>query len=191
MIKAQKYSAYLAKRSLLGLIYRKLILYPALCKYLDGVVLDVGCGIGDLLEFRRGAIGVDVNSFNVKICKQKGLNAQIMEPDYLPFSDQIFDSILLDNVLEHIERPGKLIDEIRRVLRPSGSLLVGVPGIKGYLSDRDHKVFYDEKGLADLAVKHGFTVHKLFYMPLLKSSWLSERLRQYCIYTVWIKNPLA
>ena len=57
----QDYFNYLRGRSRLGLLYRKYWLYPRLNKYLYGDVLDVGCGVGDLLSFRPSTIGVDVN----------------------------------------------------------------------------------------------------------------------------------
>jgi SAM-dependent methyltransferase len=67
-----------------------------------------------------------------------------MTPDVLPFADASFDSVLLDNVLEHIEAPTLLLGEVRRVLVPGGRFLVGVPGQRGWESDPDHKVMYDE-----------------------------------------------
>ena len=110
-------------------------------------MLDVGCGIGDMLSYRQNTVGLDVNPLNVDFCQKRQLEAHMMKPDIIPFRDETFDSVLLDNVLEHIEKPSLLFKEIRRVLKPDGILLIGVPGIKGYQSDDDHKVFYDEKKL--------------------------------------------
>lgn len=188
MIEHEQYSAYLVKRSWLGALYRSVLLYPRLCRYLRGRALDIGCGIGDMLKFRPGTIGVDVNPFNVDVCISRGLTAQVMDIDVLPFPDGSFDGALLDNVLEHIETPDRLLTEIGRVLSPHGHLVVGVPGVKGQQSDPDHKVFYDESALMSLAKRNGFTVSKFFHMPLFKSQWLSDNVRQYCIYSVWVKN---
>jgi SAM-dependent methyltransferase len=185
----QKYTTYLAKRSIFALIYRNFILYPILCKYLCGETLDVGCGIGDMLKFRPGTVGVDVNTFNVDFCKSRGLAAEVMKVDELSYADKSFNSVLLDNVLEHIKSPRKLMMELNRVLVMGGVLLVGVPGNLGFMSDPDHKFFYDEKALESLAKDHGFVIKKIFYMPfLLRSKWLNDRLRQYCIYSVLIKT---
>lgn len=54
-----------------------------------------------------------------------------MTPDHLPFDSESFDSVLIDNVLEHIEDPNSLLAEIKRVIRPNGGLLIGVPGVLG------------------------------------------------------------
>jgi SAM-dependent methyltransferase len=149
--------------------------------------LDVGCGIGDMLKFRSNTIGVDVNPFNVEICIDRGLQAQVMDVDLLPFTEGSFDSVLLDNVLEHIEFPDVLLREIHRVLVDGGLLVIGVPGMKGQNSDPDHVVYYDELALINLAANNNFVIKKFFYMPLFKSQWLSIKVRQYCIYSVWVK----
>ena len=108
-----------------------------------------------------------------------------MKPNMIPFDDKSFDSVLLDNVLEHIESPSLLFKEIRRVLKPDGLLLIGVPGEKGFRSDDDHKIFYEEKILQVLAKKNQFNTDQFFYTPLVKSKFLSQHVRQYCIYSLW------
>jgi SAM-dependent methyltransferase len=181
----QVYFEYLMRRSFLGGLYRRFVLYPRLNFHLKGKVLDIGCGIGDMLSYRQNTVGLDVNPLNVTFCQKRELEAHIMKPDVIPFGDESFDSVLLDNVLEHIERPSLLFKEIRRVLKADGILLIGVPGIKGYESDDDHKVFYDEKKLLALAQKNHFNVNQFFYTPLVKSKFLNQHMRQYCIYSLW------
>ena len=183
----QVYFEYLMRRSFLGDLYRRYVLYPRLNLHLKGKVLDVGCGIGDMLSYRKNTVGLDVNPLNVDFCQKRQLEAHMMKPDVIPFKDETFDSVLLDNVLEHIEKPSLLFKEIRRVLKPDGLVLIGVPGEIGYQSDDDHKVFYDEKKLHALAKKNRFNVNHFFYTPIIKSTFLSKQLRQYCIYTQWSK----
>jgi SAM-dependent methyltransferase len=45
----------------------------------------------------------------------------------LPFDDKSFDTVLLTDVLEHLPEPASTLNEIARVLRPDGKLLLGVP----------------------------------------------------------------
>lgn len=179
-----EYFAYLRRRSLVGLAYRRLWLYPRLAKNLSGKVLDIGCGIGDFLAYYYGAVGVDINHYAVDWCKRRGLDARLMDEDRLPFSDNAFDSIVLDNVLEHLSAPAGLLREVRRVLVPGGRLVVGVPGERGYESDPDHKVFYGEDDLLQTMRANGFSVNTTFYMPF---QWrvLDRRLPQYCLYGVF------
>jgi SAM-dependent methyltransferase len=179
---AEVYGEYLMRRSRLSGVYRRYVLYPRLCDRLLGRAVDVGCGIGDFLQFRPNTVGVDINPHTVAYCQQRGLDARLIEPDVLPFDDASFDSALLDNVLEHIAEPAALLRELHRVLRPEGLLLIGVPGVLGWDSDPDHKVTYDEVSLnATLRTRH-FVPVEVFYAPLWRSAWLSRHLRQYCIF---------
>jgi ubiquinone/menaquinone biosynthesis C-methylase UbiE len=151
-----------------------------------GKTLDVGCGIGDFLSYKSDAIGVDVNKNNVNFCIDRGLDATYMQPDKLPFDSSSFNNVILDNVLEHIEQPRPLLDEIHRVTIKKGHLLIGVPGAKGYLSDDDHKNFYDESYLRQVVENSNFFHKKTFHTPFL-SSWLDQNVRQYCIYCLFSK----
>ena len=102
----------------------------------------------------------------------------------LDVSDFSFDTALLDNVIEHIYNPVPLLLEIKRILKNKGKLVVGVPGIKGFDNDEDHKVFYDEKSLTILMKKFGFKVKNIFYTPF-KSKYLDNNLKAYCLYMVF------
>ena len=185
MANHNQYFKYLMHRSSLGKFYRKYWLYPRLCRRLKGRTLDIGCGIGDMLAFRPHTVGVDINRHAVDFCSERGFEAHLMELDVLPFRDSSFESALLDNVLEHIPEPDSLLEEVYRILLPGGRLLVGVPGILGWKSDLDHKVFYDELKISECVEKHGFLHINTFHTPICRSSWLSNRLRQYCIYSVF------
>lgn len=183
----QTYLAYLSGRGALGALYRRHWLYPRLTTRLRGKCLDIGCGIGDMLLFRSQTVGVDVNPGAVQVCRARGAEAHLMEPDRLQFDGAAFDSALMDNVLEHIVEPRPLLAEVVRVLRPGGRLLVGVPGRRGWASDADHKVFYDEDSLSESVSAAGFTMMECFHTPLWRSSFLDRRLRQYCVYGLFLK----
>ena len=100
----------------MGYLYRRYWLYPFICRHLKGRAIDVGCGIGDMVAYRPNTTGVDVNPSTVKYCREMGLDVEEMKPDQLPFDNDVFESAILDNVMEHIEAPEKLLAEINRVL---------------------------------------------------------------------------
>jgi SAM-dependent methyltransferase len=168
-------------------LYRKYWLYPRICHHLFGTVLDVGCGIGDFLAFRQDTVGTDINPRSINWCRGNGHHVEPMLPDALPFQNEAFDGVVIDNVLEHIADPFPLLAEVYRVLRSGGKAVIGVPGRRGYASDTDHKVFYDEELLVFTMIRSGFRLRRLLPMPF-KSSWLDARLRQYCLYGVFQRD---
>lgn len=177
------YFTYLKTRSVFGFLYRKLYLYPKLNSYLTGRSLDVGCGVGDFLYMYKNIVGVDINNDCVNYCKSKGLNVLLMDIDILPFDDNSFDSIILDNVLEHIENPSTILSEIKRVLTSNGTLLIGVPCDKGYKFDSDHKFFYDIRSLQTL-LSNDYNLKYYFYTPPF--SYLFRKLfRQVALYAIF------
>ena len=182
---SDKYFEYLLGISWKGLVYRRYFLYPCLLKYSNGKILDIGCGTGEFLSKLSNGVGVDINEKCVGYCKRRGLNASLMDEDKLPFPDASFDTIILDNVLEHIADPKPLLGEIRRVLRYKGILIIGVPLKKGYKKDPDHKQYYDAKRLGELNIKNGFEVKRLFEMPFLG---LGNILSAACTYSISAKD---
>lgn len=183
----EAYSAYLKGRTLKGLAYRRWFLYPRLARELEGRVLDIGCGIGDFLAFRKNTVGTDINPALVSQCRNRGLVADLMPYDKLPYPERAFDGAVLDNVLEHIAEPDPLLSEVRRVMVPNGTLIVGVPGEKGFASDLDHKVFYDEINLRSTLELHHFKLRRLLHMPM-RSKFLARRMKQYCLYAIFERS---
>ena len=186
----ESYCNYLLGRSNIGLVYRQRWLYPRLCRFLKGHTLDIGCGIGDLVAYRNDTVGVDINPETIKWCKSRGLDVHHMPIDKLPFGRNSFDSAIMDNVLEHIEKPKEILHETNRVLTDGGIFIVGVPSLKGFNSDPDHKVYYSKERLVETVSECGFTIQRLFSMPF-ESPWLESILRQYCNYGVFRKSPVS
>jgi SAM-dependent methyltransferase len=183
----KEYFEYLCQRSRLGWLYRKYWVYPRLSRALHGQVLDVGCGVGDLLVCRPNTTGVDINPHAVAWCRSQGLDAYEMKVDILPFEAEVFQGVTLDNVIEHIYDPEALLNEIYRVLEPAGVFVVGVPGLRGYASDPDHKVFYDEAKLVKVLEAAGFAFCHMIKLPL---PGMGRWLRQYCLYGVFEKTEV-
>jgi SAM-dependent methyltransferase len=99
-----------------------------------GRTLDWGCGFGQVSHLLREA-GVDVVPFDYRpnrtepglepLERYPGLTAHVSpDPVALPFPDDNFASALSCGVLEHVSNPGGSLDELRRVLRPGGTLYV-------------------------------------------------------------------
>lgn len=84
--------------------------------------INLGCG----LDYRRGWINVDFNK-EVKTDVYADLTKK------LPFKDNYADYILLDNVLEHVERDRyfQFLEELYRICKPTGIIEIFVPHYSG------------------------------------------------------------
>jgi SAM-dependent methyltransferase len=93
-------------------------------------VLDVGCGAGvDLARFARGgaaATGVDISPAAIALARtnfeQQGLRAdlRVADGEQLPFPPDTFDLVYAHGVVQYTASPQRLVDEVRRVLKPGG-----------------------------------------------------------------------
>lgn len=100
--------------------------------------LDIGCGTGILANEVKGkyseVFGVDIAELPVKIACANGINASVCNLNFekLPFPDDFFDSLTLLSTLQYFHDLDFSISEIRRVLRPSGYLLLSIPNVRSY-----------------------------------------------------------
>jgi SAM-dependent methyltransferase len=100
-----------------------------------GRVLDVATGDGNFIHFLVDSlkdyteiIGVDNNkdvapSFSAAFRKQRNIHFQLMDAHKLDFGDESFDFVCISNSLHHLD-PEPVLQEMKRVLRPGGFLLV-------------------------------------------------------------------
>ncbi len=150
-----KYFEYLNERSRAGILFRRLFLIPVI-NYFKGKVLDIGSGIGEFLEYYPDSVGIDVNRDCVGFCVAKGLKCFHADVYSLPFMDNSFEGILLNNILEHLEKPDDAFSEIKRVLKNDGRLLIELPGKKGFYHDKTHVKFWNKNEMVDFLAKWGF-----------------------------------
>jgi SAM-dependent methyltransferase len=99
-------------------------------------VLEVGCGAGvDLARFAKGGAlvtGVDLSSSAIDLARanvaQQGLTAdlRVADGEQLPFADAAFDFVFAHGVVQYTAHPQRLVDEVRRVLKPGGEAVFQV-----------------------------------------------------------------
>ena len=142
-----EYFNYMKQTSLLGDFYRKYILYNTLSNNLTGKCLDIGCGLGNFARYRKNTEVADINHVGIKQLKKDGFKAYLIKNNKIPVKDEAYDSLLMDNVLEHIKNPNNLLLECKRIIKPNGVLLIGVPGKRGFNSEKDHKIYYNQAKL--------------------------------------------
>lgn len=160
------YFNYLMKRTSLKKFLRREIYLKPVVKEINGLLLDVGCGIGEIMQMYYRSDGIDINSFCVRHCQQQGLDVTAGNIYNIPHDDNVYSTVLCSNVLEHLDDPDRAFSEMRRVLKWGGRLIVAVPMAKAYKKDSTHQMFHDAASLTMLFVRHGFTVVKSFYLPV-------------------------
>lgn len=91
-------------------------------------ILDVGCGAGfltnDLARAAHRVTGVDLSGESLAVAQKfdttHSVDYKIADAYHLPFEDQSFDVVCAMDFLEHVEDPGRAIQEMSRVLKPEG-----------------------------------------------------------------------
>jgi SAM-dependent methyltransferase len=123
---------------ILGKMYRKRIeLCLAQCSG-GQRILEVGFGAGvtfpNLTEIYREIYGLDLNAPTGEVAavfKARGIETHLQNGNVLsmPYEDDFFDTVLLISILEHLKPAEQMqaFGEIRRVLKPKGQVIYGVP----------------------------------------------------------------
>ena len=106
-------------------------------KFLFGIknkkILELGCpasgGIIQFLKENNEVYGADISESSVKILKKKGINSFLinLNEGKIPFEDKYFDIIIFIGTIEHLYNPQHCMEEIKRVLKFNGTLLVSIP----------------------------------------------------------------
>jgi len=100
-------------------------------------VLDVGCGLGDdllgmsvLVGVHGFAVGVDKSESLIAEARQRACSRsgsaqfQVADAEQLPWDSNHFDACRADRLLQHVRNPQLVLDEMLRVLRPGGRIVV-------------------------------------------------------------------
>ena len=184
-----------------------------ICSGLDNPnprILDVGCGTGanlKMLGLYGQAEGLDISEQAVEFCKQRGLgDVKLGAIEDLPFEDQSFDIVTALDVIEHLDDDAAGLQEMRRVLRPGGTLLLFVPAFMFLWGVQDdvshHRRRYRLPALRRLLEEGGFEVEKgtyanmTFFVPVLLvrtfMRWLGIRAAtEYGINIKKLNTPLS
>lgn len=124
---------------------------------LSGNLLDIGCGSKPYESICKvdNYIGLEIDSTE---------NRKNKKADYfydgttMPFSDNSFDSLISNQVLEHVFNPNEFLKEINRVAKLDAKLLLTVP----FVWDEHEQPFdyarYSSFGLKHILSKNGFEV---------------------------------
>ena len=102
-------------------------------------ILDIGCGDGSfIIKFKKHCetFGVDISWNAIKMAKEVGINAYHVDvsSEKLPFQDEYFDIIYMGDVIEHLTNPDFAINEVIRVTKTNGFLVLSTPNLAWWLN---------------------------------------------------------
>jgi SAM-dependent methyltransferase len=143
---------------------------------IKGRVLDNGCGVGrymqHLVPYAGSITGLE---FDFERAQQANVNsAQIINAagESLPFPSASFDVILSHEVLEHVANDHRSIQEMVRVLKPGGVIVLFVPNL-GYP--------FETHGVYWRGHYHFGNIPLVHYLPVAWRQRLTPHVRSYSI----------
>ena len=154
-------------------------------------VLHLGCSSGRFIEDRikRGDLlheilnseaaelfGVDIHEVSVQLLRKLGYkNIFVGNVELLDDLDmnREFDIVIAGDLLEHITRPGAMLDGVKRFINRSGKFIVSTNNAFGihyqikrwlgvYKEHHEHVCFYSPETLRNLFERHGYTILEMY-----------------------------
>lgn len=90
-------------------------------------VLDAGCGSSMILRSHPNIVGLDISL--PKLLYMRKYSIPLLQGSIytLPFKSQVFDGVICSEVVEHISNRDNWLQELKRVIKPKGYLILGTP----------------------------------------------------------------
>jgi len=124
---------------------------------ITGKVLDAGCGNKPYASLYRAKqyIGLEIDTESSRLAGQAD---HFYDGHEFPFGDEVFDALVTNQVLEHVQNPEEFLGEISRVLKVGGLLLLSAPFIWDEHEQPNDYTRYSSFGIRDILIRHGFEV---------------------------------
>ncbi len=137
-------------------------------------ILDVGCGTGNVLMRLQSnkdvsLYGLDISENMIKVAEKnlgKRAELKVGDSEYIPWEADFFDVIVCNASFHHYPNPEKVLLEMQRVLKNSGTLIIGEPtgpivirqmlNIFCKISNNGDYRIYSKKDIEKLLIKCGF-----------------------------------
>lgn len=180
-------------------------------RYSGSSVLDIGCATGlyvnELSRMGYDAVGVDFHLGFLKEARKgpgRFICSDVEKNGHLPFADSQFETVLILDLLEHVDEENKLLEEAWRVCQRN--VLVTVPnkrpralqGTPWYFHtflDPTHVRYYDYGEIKQMLEAVGFTDVELVYQfrtaQLISYSTYPKTVKTVVRFLNWVLNKCA
>ena len=171
-------------------------------------VLEIGCANGRMTRLLRknncSITGIELNPDLANVAEQychKLIIGNVEEDNIIP-SDELFDVILMADLIEHLAWPDNLLRKLYNCLKPGGYLVIAVPNVTfltmrlrfvfgrfdyaegGGILDSTHLRFFTLKTFRKLLVSTNYWIEKFYAAPFL---FRGERLRKVRMLRLFIR----
>lgn len=167
-------------------------------RFIDrGHLLEVGCSTGEFLAAASrnfATTGVEADPWAVRCARMKGLDCRAGALAEAALPADSFDVAVLYHVIEHFREPRRELNELNRLIRPGGHLVIETPDVETIwfqlLRARwrqiipDHLFFFSRTTLTRLLQEEGFTVTEIRHVG--KSMSLRLFLSRVGRYSKWL-----
>jgi len=174
-----------------------------------GNLLDIGAGTGDFLLVAKNngwkSIGIEPSEKARTIAKSKGveLKSRLSE-----FENHSFDVITMWHVLEHVPNIDEQIQELKRLVKPNGSIVIAVPNFKSYDANYykefwaaydvpRHLWHFSKTAIEKLFAKEDLELVKIlpmkfdsFYVSLLSEKYKTGKMNYLKAFSIGLKSNL-
>ena len=167
-------------------------------------ILDLGCAAGSFPKVAEkmgfNVVGVEPNRYLCDFGKREyGLDLRQGTLHEQNFLDGEFNIVSMFDVIEHLDKPGYVLDEIKRILHSDGQLIVNYPeydswprkllGAKWPFFLSVHLFYFSPKSIQQILERHGFLVLRLEpYYQTLELGYVLERAGQIFSLVKWLEK---
>lgn len=172
-------------RPLLSFLDRKKLLYFKPDEIASKKLLEIGCGKGNFLEaakdngFQVYGIEPSPRSFSFASIRlgSRVSSIKFEEIEKIVEFPKEYDYVMLWHVLEHLNEPGAVLSQIKRLLAINGKVVIAVPNLASFqarfgkadwyhLDPPRHVHHFTPESFKILAGENGFIVEKIFFNSL-------------------------
>jgi len=174
-----------------------------------GILLDIGAGTGDFLLVAKQngwkTIGIEPSEKAKAIAEKKGVE---LKSNLSNFANHSFDVITMWHVLEHVPNLENQIKELKRLVKPNGSIIIAVPNFKSF-DAKYYKEFwaaydvprhlwhFSKTAIEKLFAQEDLRLEKIlpmkfdsFYVSLLSEKYKTGKMNYIKAFSIGLKSNL-
>lgn len=174
-----------------------------------GDLLDIGAGTGDFLLVAKQngwkTMGIEPSEKAKTIAEKKGVE---LKSNLFDFADHSFDVITMWHVLEHVPNLENQIKELKRLVKPNGSIIIAVPNFKSF-DAKYYKEFwaaydvprhlwhFSKSAIEKLFAQEDLKLQKIlpmkfdsFYVSLLSEKYKTGKMNYLKAFSIGLKSNL-